>query len=822
MESIEDILSRMTAPISFAVQDSYNHIVQIKNLEKIMTLLVQLFREKITDDASRPLQCELDGPTISLQRLFNGYEELSITQKRLVAEKASRQLADIREILNRHNCVLQDRGHRGPSLISNHEGSVDAVLSAPLRSIRGIGPKIAAILAKKGINTVENLLFYIPRQYEDRREICRISDTVPLKKKQTVIGEIIHSEMRSLGRKRIFEVTVRDGDDVIKAKWFRGRESFLRNTFSLGRRIILTGEIKGTQTDKEILHPDFEILDEDDDDLLHFKRIVPIYSQAEGLSQKTVRRILWQALRDCSHAIREVIPGKIRRKRDLLRKADAIRCIHFPRNDEDIGAYHHHRSDSHRTLVYDDFILFQLCVAIRKSRMQMNQGIAFDVDGEMIERFYRILPFHLTSSQKYAIADIKGDMRATRRMNRLLQGDVGCGKTVVAMAAMIIAIDNGFQAALMAPTEILAEQHYRNLKQWSDQLGIKIQLLTGDRLTALKRNLLTRIENGKINLVIGTHALIEEGVIFKDLGIAVVDEQHRFGVVQRISFRKKGNLPDVLAMTATPIPRTMAMTLYGDLDISIIDESPPGKKIIQTKVFSEAQRKQVYGIVRDEVRKGNQIFIIYPIIEESQNMDLMDATRMSEKLQEEIFPDCCVGLIHGRMKKEEKNRIMNKFVNQQINILVSTTVVEVGIDVPSASLMIIEHAERFGLSQLHQLRGRVGRGNIPGCCILLAQKKKSDQAIKRLKIMEETTDGFRIAEEDLAIRGPGEFLGTRQSGMPEFRVGNIIRDIDLMVAAREDAFAIVAEDPRLEKEEHIALREELIRRWGSCMNPFDK
>jgi ATP-dependent DNA helicase RecG len=452
-------------------------------------------------------------------------------------------------------------------------------------------------------------------------------------------------------------------------------------------------------------------------------------------------------------------------------------------------------------------------MVLRKQGEVLEQGISFLTEGEKVRQFYALLPFALTAAQQRVITEIERDMTSPRSMNRLLQGDVGSGKTAVSMAALITACENGHQAAIMAPTEILAEQHYRNLRVWAEKLGIKIALLTGGLKTAERRELQDRIRNGEIDLVVGTHALIQEGVLFRNLGLIVIDEQHRFGVVQRATLRKKGQIPDVLVMTATPIPRTLAMTVYGDLDISVIDEMPPGKIPVRTKVFSESQRTRVYEIIRREAKKGNQIFIVYPLVEASENLGLKDATRMAEHLREEIFPDCRVGLVHGRMKGKEKERVMNDFSNKLINILVSTTVIEVGIDIPEASLMVIEHAERFGLSQLHQLRGRVGRGGTPSFCILLTQKRGTEDARKRLRIMEQTNDGFRIAEEDLVIRGPGEFMGTRQSGLPDFRIASVVRDGRILGEARADAFALVEDDPRLEKADHPALREVLLRRW---------
>jgi ATP-dependent DNA helicase RecG len=453
-------------------------------------------------------------------------------------------------------------------------------------------------------------------------------------------------------------------------------------------------------------------------------------------------------------------------------------------------------------------------MAFRKKGYEREKGISFDIRGNMREKYHEILPFGLTEAQKRVIGEIERDMGKEYPMNRLLQGDVGSGKTVVSMAAMIVAFENGYQSAIMAPTEILAEQHFNNMKTWAKKLGITVALLTGGAKSKRQRESIEEIKNGTVNIIIGTHALIQEGITFKKLGLVVIDEQHRFGVLQRAILREKGMNPDVLVMTATPIPRTLAMTAYGDLDISVIDEMPPGKKPITTKVFYEKERGKVYEIIRKEVEKKNQVFIIYPLVEESEVLDLKDATSMSSHLQEDIFPDFKVGLIHGKMKSGEKNTIMKTFLAGKLDILVSTTVIEVGIDIPTASLMIVEHAERFGLSQLHQLRGRVGRGDILSSCILLAHHTGTDDSRKRLRIMEATNDGFRISEEDLSIRGPGEFMGTRQSGLPDFRVANIMRDGKILNQARDAAFDLLEADPRLEKEEHALLREVLLRRWG--------
>jgi len=810
MESLDKIVGRMESPLAFASGDSYNRISLIKNLGTVMTSLLRQLEEGIRRDFDQsPRQNELDRLLAMLLALFDGYETLTPEIKKDRLARAKGHLSELKSIL--HDAATT-AGNRGQTPAPQAERSGPDLLSRSIQFIQGVGPRIASLLARKNLSTIEELLYFLPRRYEDRRTISRIAETAP-GIRQTIVGRVIRADSRFYGRRRVFEAMVDDGSGILKAKWFKGREAFLRGAFKPEARVILTGEVTGFPFEKEIIHPDFEILNDQEDQLLHFKRIVPIYSETEGLPQKTIRRILWKVVRDFAHLVQSPIPGEICRKRNLLEIGEAIRQVHFPGNDQPLDLYQEMRSEAHRRLIYDEFFFFQLGMALRKQGGVLEQGISFLTDGEMVRKFYRLLPFALTAAQRRVITEIELDMASPSSMNRLLQGDVGSGKTVVSMAALITACENGHQAAIMAPTEILAEQHYRNFRVWAENLGLRTALLTGGLKTAERGELQGRIQNGEIDLVVGTHALIQEGVLFRDLGLIVIDEQHRFGVVQRATLRQKGQIPDVLVMTATPIPRTLAMTLYGDLDISVIDEMPPGKIPVRTKVFSESQRTRVYEIIRREAKKGNQIFIVYPLVEASENLDLKDATRMAEHLRKEIFPECRVGLVHGRMKGKEKEQVMNDFGNKMIDILVSTTVIEVGIDIPEASLMVIEHAERFGLSQLHQLRGRVGRSDIPSFCILLTQKTGSEDARKRLRIMEQTSDGFRIAEEDLAIRGPGEFMGTRQSGLPDFRIASVVRDGRILGEARADAFALVEDDPRLENQDHPALREALLRRW---------
>ncbi|MGE5844638.1 MAG: ATP-dependent DNA helicase RecG, partial [Syntrophaceae bacterium] len=685
-------------------------------------------------------------------------------------------------------------------------------LTQQAQFVKGVGPKVGQLLARKGLITVEDLLYFLPRKYEDRRFVKTIAE-VEVGKKETVIGDVVRAEIHPYKRRKVFEVVLKDDSGTLKAKWFKGSFTYLRNAFKPGLRVIVTGDARLFQFQLEMTHPDFEILEEGEDTHLHFRRIVPVYSETEGLGQKHLRRILLHAVEEYARYVPGPIPRDICDRQGLVDIIEAVRTVHFPGQEEDIRLLNDMRSKSHKRLIFDELFYFELAMALKHKGNVLEEGIAFRTGGELSGRFLSILPFGLTEAQKRVIGEIHGDMARPSPMHRLLQGDVGSGKTVVSMAAMLTACEDGYQAAIMAPTEILAEQHFRNIGRWADTLGIRAVMLLGGTRPAEKKEIVRQIEAGEIHIVVGTHALIQEEVGFRKLGLVVVDEQHRFGVVQRAALRAKGSNPDVLVMTATPIPRTLAMTVYGDLDISVIDEMPPGKKPVKTKVFFEKERARVYEIVRKEISKGNQVFIVYPLVTESEALDLKDATRMAEHLQKDVFPELRIGLVHGRMKGPEKDGIMKAFNDRQLDILVSTTVIEVGIDIPQASLMVIEHAERFGLAQLHQLRGRVGRSDIPSYCVLMTDARGSENARKRLRIMEQTNDGFRIAEADLEIRGPGEFMGTRQSGFPDFRVANILRDGRLLNEARTEAFRLVEKDPRLDRSEHAALREVLLWKW---------
>ena len=683
-----------------------------------------------------------------------------------------------------------------------------------IQYVKGVGPARAKLLNRLGIFTVEDLLYYFPFRYEDRGNLKSIKELYKSSNPgfTTVQGKIVSSRVivTPRQRKKIFEAIIGDDTGYITAKWFN--QSFLKDVLRNGSTVVVSGHVKSDYSGYGICMegPEFEVIGSEDNDLIHTGRIVPVYHLTNGISQKVVRSIIKGVLD--SSSIPEILSPELLVRYNLPELNNAINDVHFPPEGTCLDTLNNGETIAYNRLVFEEFFLLESGLAMKKGTVMKESGIAFKINDNMTESLYSLLPYKLTSAQQRVISEIKVDMAAPHPMNRLLQGDVGCGKTVVALWAMLTAVENNCQSAIMAPTGILAEQHYRNIRYYLDRLSIPAALLTGSVKPGEKSAILDDIARGRVRIIVGTHALLEEGVKFQRLGLAVIDEQHKFGVLQRAALKEKGYTPDVLIMTATPIPRTLALTVYGDLNLSVIDEMPPGRTPVQTRWLYGKNRKDAFYIMQEELGKGRQAYVVYPLVEESEKVDLKGAVEMAEKLQK-AFKGYNTGLLHGRLKSSEKDIIMDGFKKNNVHILVSTTVIEVGIDIPNATVMVIEHAERFGLSQLHQLRGRVGRGGDKSFCLLLTDGFVSEDGRRRLTVMERTNNGFDIAEEDLSIRGPGDFFGTRQAGLPELKVANILRNAKVLETARMEAFDLVIKDPILSHPDHKLLRNAIERRW---------
>lgn len=806
---LQDWISKILRPLEFVSKKNFVNLCKTKGLEKTLRFLIEKAPEDIKDAKEK------------LLKLCENFENISLEEKKeriikiinLVKSLNSIKKENLNSFETSEKEIYKDDEIREAEISLDTYFRYKEILKQPVQSLKGIGPQIAKKLAKKGIHTLEDLLYFLPRDYEDRRKITPIGD---LKEGQraVVFGEILKSGTSHLYKRKIFYAYLTDGTGFLTLKWFNFNERVWRNLLAPGKSFYAIGEVSRFGRDLEMIHP--ELIEEGDEEKLatEIGYIVPVYSSIEGVSEKYFRKIMKSAVEEYGDYLDNYIPMEILKKRKLLPLSSAIKNLHFPKVSEDINLLKREESIYHKSLAFDEFFFLELALGLRKGKIRKETGISFNVESKLVSDFIKKLPFELTSAQKRVIEEIKRDMASAYPMNRLLQGDVGCGKTVVAFIAALIAIENGYQVALMAPTEILAEQHYYNFRQYAQIMGIHTALLTGGIPPAKKREIYHGLSTGFINFVIGTHALFQEKVDFKKLGLVIIDEQHRFGVLQRAALREKakGLIPDTLVMTATPIPRTLALTIYGDLDLSIIDEMPKGRKPVITKLFLEYNKQKAYEETKKELKKGHQAYVILPLIEESEKLDLKAVTTYGEYLQKEVFPEYKVGILHGKMSSYEKEKIMHAFKRNEIQVLVSTTVVEVGVDVPNATVMIIEHAERFGLSQLHQLRGRVGRSEHQSYCFLIAYKISMDSdAFKRLQVLCQTNDGFKIAEEDLKLRGPGEFLGTKQSGYLEFKKADIIRDYQILLSAREDAFKLIEKDPELKN--YPILKEELMRRW---------
>lgn len=683
--------------------------------------------------------------------------------------------------------------------------------------LKGVGPKKSEALNKYDVFTIWDLLNYFPRRYLDRTGIKKINQ-VKIGENATIVGIVENFGLvknRKMKGSR-FRLIISDETGYLSLVWFRGA-SYYQNAFTAGEMLAVFGKIDYYNNEIQIAHPEFDRIDDEGDNrFLHTGAIIPLYPTTEELRSKWLdsrgfRRLI-KPLMPVTQSIPEILPKTVTQTNHLLPLPEAYKQIHFPENAELLKA-------AADRLKFDEFFFLGLMTAYQKQKIKLQpNGIIFEKVGEKTRDLISRLPFELTDSQKNVLREIRQDMKSPHAMNRLLQGDVGSGKTIVALLAIMIAVENGYQTAFMAPTEILAEQHYAVIQDYLWGMNITTVLLKGGQKKAEREKVLEDIRCHQADIVVGTHAVFQETVSFAKLGLIIIDEQHRFGVMQRAEIRQKavdsGFNPDVLVMTATPIPRTLAMTVYGDLDQSVITELPSGRQPIKTVARDENARRKMYDFIRNEVKNGRQCYIVFPLIDQSEKIDLKAATDAYKNLSEKIFPDLRIGLLHGRIKSAEKDDVMRRFKKHELDIIVSTTVIEVGVNVPNATIMVIEHAERFGLTQLHQLRGRVGRGSEQSYCILMTNEKAmTDESRRRIDVMCRTTDGFNIAEEDLDIRGPGEFFGTRQSGMPELKLAHIIYDRDILIKARKAAFQMISEDPQLRSPEHAGIRKKFMEEY---------
>ncbi|ULA64644.1 MAG: ATP-dependent DNA helicase RecG [Nitrospira sp.] len=817
-------LDRLARPIEFATKDDCAHAGAVKNLSSFVSGQIQsaLAQEWIPPAIESRLR--------SLRDLFIDFHQT------LPASEQQRRLQAA--------CVILGRLREAtPEPLPGREGQLDGAVSStgsaredvwnvPVQFVKGVGPKRMALLQRLGMATVEDALWTIPWRYEDRSVMTPIGNLVP-GMVTSICGAIAKCDAKRTRNRRlsVLEVGVEDETGKMQVVFFN--QAYLEDILAVGKVVMMSGRVIAGKQGWMVPRMDvaqYEVVGEAAESALHVGRIVPIYHETKGWTSRQSRVLVKGLLEEHAGALRDHLPVALRARQRLIPIQEAIQDVHFPKSGSDARLLEQGKTAAHRRLAFEELFLLQMALAARQRSMQEQpKGLKFNPRAPIVDQMSRLLPFRLTAAQDQVIREIYRDMISPKPMNRLVQGDVGSGKTVVGLHAIVMACGSGYQAALMAPTEILAEQHYRNLTGTLEALGLRVALLRGSDKAAVKKTQAAQLASGEVQVAIGTHALIQKGVAFKNLGLAVVDEQHKFGVMQRKNLIDKGYRPDVLVLTATPIPRTLAMTVYGDLDVSVIDMLPPGRRPVRTFLFGDAQRRRAYQILKDELGNKRQAYVVYPLVEESEKTDLQAAIQGAEELQNGEFAEFKVGLLHGRMKSAEKETVMADFKAGKIHLLVATTVIEVGVDVPNATIMMIEHAERFGLAQLHQLRGRVGRGAEQSYCLLMAAglgrnrprlgrhplgvDEPVSNARERLDALVQSNDGFVIAEEDLRIRGPGEFFGFRQWGMPEFRVANIVRDGDLLQQARLEAFSLLKQDPQLSAPGHQGLKDAMLRKW---------
>jgi ATP-dependent DNA helicase RecG len=797
-DSIEQFLAAVVPPLNFLATANAQAAARTR-------LPSRDFAARGTALLGRLADPEVRGDLQALCAELSAYETAPVARKRRHVERCRVLVEKLR-----HAGARQ----RAPYRVTDRVDDQVKSLLQPIQFVRGVGPRRAEILRKFGIATLEDLLYHLPFRYDDRRTLSTVRD-LRVGTIASVVGELTHVAERYVGRaqRRILEGVLRDETGLLVLTWFH-QVSYFRKRFQVGQRCLVHGKVEATATGpRRMVHPEIELAPD-----LEGRGILPVYNKPTSMSVGVMRKIVQDAVADAADRLASVLPQSVATAARVTDLTTAMRLVHLPARDADIDALTSMRSLGHRSVVFDELFFLQLGMALRRRSVELESGLVLQESGTLTNRLRQALPFQLTRAQQQVLREILNDMARPHPLHRLLQGDVGSGKTIVALFAALVAIENGYQAAFMAPTELLAEQHFATIVRFTETLGVRAELLTGEGGRAQRREIYRRIEAGDVQLAVGTHALIQEGVTFKALGLGVIDEQHRFGVLQRAALRRLGRAqttaPDILLMTATPIPRTLAMTVYGDLEISVLDELPPGRQPVRTLLRHEGERAKVYDLVKRELERGRQGYVVYPLVESSEVLELRDATTMAAELARTVFAQYRVGLLHGKMKATEKDAVMRRFKAGDLQLLVSTTVIEVGIDVPNATIMVIEHAERFGLAQLHQLRGRVGRSDAAAICVLLTPYHRGEDALRRLQAMAGTTDGFKIAEVDLDIRGPGEMLGTRQAGLPDFRVANLIRDRGILEEARQAAHAWLQSDPKLERPESRVLRTVLVHRWA--------